>query len=378
MFLIITRNFPPEIGGIQMLMEGLCKNLLNHGPVKVFAYEHENSKTYDNNIDCTSNEGCTPSIVNPEVLQRKCQTQIAGYIMDDNGLVDCHVQEHCAQSKLTGCIKGSDDYYYKECLIAEGSGNLDSEGANHYFVGDQIVTTDEEEVSNASLTLSDESSNPFKSVTGLQPGVVYEADCGTHLSPSDPVSCNRYVHINGGGTCSLIQNTAGNIPVSYHSLNINQSDNLINISNDKGTCPRNMCYGIGTASLSDGTVDYTLCWNPNLVDASFTPVNNSPGTNTRIKGRIIEPCNYYNAGNVLIQTCQHPINHPNIEDKTVTMHHDPPITYSCTSFMESHSAWTCASKCQANMDSGTDKSIGGLNRASFCGNCCIESSDTGS
>jgi phosphatidylinositol alpha-1,6-mannosyltransferase len=49
MFLIVTRNFPPEIGGIQMLMENLSKNLLNHGPVKVFTFEHENSKSYDSN-----------------------------------------------------------------------------------------------------------------------------------------------------------------------------------------------------------------------------------------------------------------------------------------------------------------------------------------
>jgi len=44
MFLIVTRNFPPEVGGIQMLMGGLSENLLNHGPVKVFAYEHPNSE----------------------------------------------------------------------------------------------------------------------------------------------------------------------------------------------------------------------------------------------------------------------------------------------------------------------------------------------
>tara|TARA_B110000438_G_C15805260_1_gene647007 strand:+ start:1452 stop:2549 length:1098 start_codon:yes stop_codon:yes gene_type:complete len=47
MFLIVTRNFPPDIGGIQILMENLSKNLLNHGPVKVFTFEHENSKSYD-------------------------------------------------------------------------------------------------------------------------------------------------------------------------------------------------------------------------------------------------------------------------------------------------------------------------------------------
>ena len=49
MFLISTRNFPPDIGGIQHLMEGLSKALLNHGPVKVFADNFENSDEYDKN-----------------------------------------------------------------------------------------------------------------------------------------------------------------------------------------------------------------------------------------------------------------------------------------------------------------------------------------
>jgi len=48
MFLVVTRNFPPEIGGMQILMGGLSESLLNHGPVKVFAYETEKSSHYDN------------------------------------------------------------------------------------------------------------------------------------------------------------------------------------------------------------------------------------------------------------------------------------------------------------------------------------------
>ena len=50
MFLIITRNFPPDVGGIQMLMGGLSENLLNHGPVKVFADEYPNSDAYDSKL----------------------------------------------------------------------------------------------------------------------------------------------------------------------------------------------------------------------------------------------------------------------------------------------------------------------------------------
>ena len=51
MFLISTRNFPPDIGGIQNLMEGLSNALLNHGPVKVFADSFENSDEYDQNSE---------------------------------------------------------------------------------------------------------------------------------------------------------------------------------------------------------------------------------------------------------------------------------------------------------------------------------------
>ncbi len=47
MFLISTRNFPPELGGMQNLMEGLSNALLNHGPVKVFAEAHNESEEYD-------------------------------------------------------------------------------------------------------------------------------------------------------------------------------------------------------------------------------------------------------------------------------------------------------------------------------------------
>ena len=49
MFLISTRNFPPDVGGIQNLMEGLSIALLNHGPVKVIADKFLNCENYDEN-----------------------------------------------------------------------------------------------------------------------------------------------------------------------------------------------------------------------------------------------------------------------------------------------------------------------------------------
>jgi len=47
MFLVVARNFPPDVGGMQILMGGLSESLFNHGPVKVFTYESKNSEIYD-------------------------------------------------------------------------------------------------------------------------------------------------------------------------------------------------------------------------------------------------------------------------------------------------------------------------------------------
>ena len=50
MYLIITRNFPPELGGMQILMWGLSNSLAKHGIVKVFAEDHKDAVSHDKNV----------------------------------------------------------------------------------------------------------------------------------------------------------------------------------------------------------------------------------------------------------------------------------------------------------------------------------------
>ncbi len=50
MFVISTRNFPPDIGGIQSLMGGLSLSLLKHGPVKVFAEKSIEENKFDKQV----------------------------------------------------------------------------------------------------------------------------------------------------------------------------------------------------------------------------------------------------------------------------------------------------------------------------------------
>ena len=50
MYLVVTRSFPPEIGGMQNLMWGLANELSKNYMIKVFADYHENHKTFDDQV----------------------------------------------------------------------------------------------------------------------------------------------------------------------------------------------------------------------------------------------------------------------------------------------------------------------------------------
>ena len=50
MYLIVTRSFPPEIGGMQNLMWGLTKELSKNYMLKVFADYHEDHEVFDEQV----------------------------------------------------------------------------------------------------------------------------------------------------------------------------------------------------------------------------------------------------------------------------------------------------------------------------------------
>jgi phosphatidylinositol alpha-1,6-mannosyltransferase len=50
MYLVVTRSFPPEIGGMQNLMWGLANELSKNNMIKVFADFYENHKTFDEQV----------------------------------------------------------------------------------------------------------------------------------------------------------------------------------------------------------------------------------------------------------------------------------------------------------------------------------------
>ena len=50
MYIVLTRSFPPEVGGMQNLMWGLANSLSKHYMIKVFADYHEQHQNYDESV----------------------------------------------------------------------------------------------------------------------------------------------------------------------------------------------------------------------------------------------------------------------------------------------------------------------------------------
>ena len=64
MNLIITRNFPPDVGGMQNLMFGLTKSLSEHMMVKVFADEHYQQEKFDEDLSKKNLNSFSKSVIN--------------------------------------------------------------------------------------------------------------------------------------------------------------------------------------------------------------------------------------------------------------------------------------------------------------------------
>jgi phosphatidylinositol alpha-1,6-mannosyltransferase len=117
MYLIVTRSFPPELGGMQSLMWGLARELSKNFMIKVFADYIENHKEFD--------EQATFSIerVGGPKLLRKYRK---AYLIDEfikngkvNGIIADHWKslEHLKTNKKKYCL-----IHGKEINHARGSG----------------------------------------------------------------------------------------------------------------------------------------------------------------------------------------------------------------------------------------------------------------
>ena len=89
MHLVVTRSYPPEIGGMQNLMWGLTKSLSKHDLIKVFADDHENAKNFDKNVSFTIER-----IGGPKLIKKYRKSLLVNNYLKNNNKVKTVIADH--------------------------------------------------------------------------------------------------------------------------------------------------------------------------------------------------------------------------------------------------------------------------------------------
>ena len=89
MFLVLTRNFPPEVGGMQNLMWGLTTSLSKLDMVKVFADYHENSNIFDEKVSFSIER-----VKGPKIIRKFRKSFLINDFLTKNKKVRCIIADH--------------------------------------------------------------------------------------------------------------------------------------------------------------------------------------------------------------------------------------------------------------------------------------------
>ncbi len=106
MYLIVTRSFPPEIGGMQNLMWGLTCSLAKYNLVKVFADFHENYKEHDQKVSFSIDR-----VGGIKLFRKHRKSYLVNEFIKKNKNINCIIADHWKSLELIKTEKK------KICLI---------------------------------------------------------------------------------------------------------------------------------------------------------------------------------------------------------------------------------------------------------------------
>ena len=106
MFLIVTRTFPPEVGGMQNLMWGLAKSLSKIDLIKVFADYSENHEEFDQKVSFSIER-----IKGIKILRKYRKPHLVNEYLNQNPKIKCIISDHWKSLELIKTKKK------KICLI---------------------------------------------------------------------------------------------------------------------------------------------------------------------------------------------------------------------------------------------------------------------
>ena len=106
MYLVVTRTFPPEVGGMQNLMWGLARSLSKLNLIKVFADYNEGHEEFDNTVSFSIER-----VSGIKILRKYRKASLINEYLNQNPKVSCIVADHWKSLELIKTNKK------KICLI---------------------------------------------------------------------------------------------------------------------------------------------------------------------------------------------------------------------------------------------------------------------
>ena len=145
MNLIVTRSFPPEIGGMQSLMWGLTCSLAKYNLVKVFADYHEKYKDHDEKVSFSIDR-----IGGVKILRKHRKAYLINEFIKNNKNINCVIADHWKSLELIKtnkkkiCLIHSKEINYKKDSfrnrrILKAFNNIDQVVANSHFTKNLAV-----------------------------------------------------------------------------------------------------------------------------------------------------------------------------------------------------------------------------------------------
>ena len=95
MYLLITRTFPPELGGMQNLMWGLARSLAKLNLIKVFADFHENHEEFDSSVSFSIER-----VSGMKLIRKYRKSYLINDYLENNKKVECLIADHWKSLEL--------------------------------------------------------------------------------------------------------------------------------------------------------------------------------------------------------------------------------------------------------------------------------------
>ncbi len=145
MYLIVTRSFPPEIGGMQNLMWGLTCSLAKYNLVKVFADYHDQYKDHDQKVSFSIDR-----VGGIKFFRKHRKAYLVNEFIKNNKNVNCIIADHWKSLELIKtnkkkiCLIHSKEINYKKesfrnRRILKAFNNVDQVVANSQFTKNLAV-----------------------------------------------------------------------------------------------------------------------------------------------------------------------------------------------------------------------------------------------